>query len=260
MGNTGCEAPTSRYSSEPARFFARLRWRARSLHIFPDSRCHWRIFSPICRSEDRRFIEQMGRILQLRNHRNIGADGLQLYVDCDLPADAELRGPGSRNPVHGGTAWRRWARPAASDLHGQRGRRAGPGRVVGTCNGAAQPWLPHRHRRFRGRAAGPRNRWIFSGPTSSGSTAAGSARSAARQRPCGCSRPSCRDCASATAKVLVNGIEDKAQFGIALRAGADFFQGPYLAAPALVGTVFSETPLGVADKLGETQKIVPLFG
>ena len=62
------------------------------------------------------------------------------------------------------------------------------------------------------------------------------------------------------AKVLVSGIEDQTQFGIALGAGADFFQGFPFAAPALVGAVFNETPIGVADKLGETQKIIPLFG
>ena len=34
----------------------------------------------------------------------------------------------------------------------------------------------------------------------------------------------------------------------------------YLAPLAHVGTVFDETPLSIAEKLGETQKIRPLFG
>lgn len=62
------------------------------------------------------------------------------------------------------------------------------------------------------------------------------------------------------AKVLVSGIEDQAQFGVALAAGADFFQGSHLVPPALVGTVFNEIPVGIAGKRGETQKIIPLFG
>jgi EAL domain-containing protein (putative c-di-GMP-specific phosphodiesterase class I) len=61
-------------------------------------------------------------------------------------------------------------------------------------------------------------------------------------------------------KVLVTGIEDEQQFGVALRAGAELFQGSHLAAPRLVGAVFDHTPLPIADKLGEAQKIVPLFG
>lgn len=61
-------------------------------------------------------------------------------------------------------------------------------------------------------------------------------------------------------KVLVAGIENEGQLGVALRAGADLFQGAYLAPPAHVGTVLDETPLSIAEKLGETQKIRPLFG
>ena len=61
-------------------------------------------------------------------------------------------------------------------------------------------------------------------------------------------------------KVLVAGIENEQQLGVALQAGADLFQGPHLAPPALVGTVFDEAPLSLAEKLGEAQKIMPLFG
>ena len=61
-------------------------------------------------------------------------------------------------------------------------------------------------------------------------------------------------------KVLIHGIEDQMQFAIALRAGADLFQGSHLAGTALVGTVFNETPLSIPEKLGAARKIVPLFG
>ncbi len=48
---------------------------------------------------------------------------------------------------------------------------------------------------------------------------------------------------------------------MALKAGAELFQGSHLAPPALVGsTIFDEAPLSLAEKLGEAQKIVPLFG
>jgi hypothetical protein len=37
-------------------------------------------------------------------------------------------------------------------------------------------------------------------------------------------------------------------------------QGDHLARPALVGTIFNEEPISVADKLEARGKIVPLFG
>jgi EAL domain-containing protein (putative c-di-GMP-specific phosphodiesterase class I) len=61
-------------------------------------------------------------------------------------------------------------------------------------------------------------------------------------------------------KVLVAGIDNEQQFGVALRAGADLFQGGHLAPPAHVGTVFDEAPLPIADKLGGSRNILPLFG
>ena len=62
-------------------------------------------------------------------------------------------------------------------------------------------------------------------------------------------------------KVLVTGIETEQQLGVALKAGAELFQGSHLAPPALVGSIiFDEAPLSLAEKLGEAQKIVPLFG
>lgn len=61
-------------------------------------------------------------------------------------------------------------------------------------------------------------------------------------------------------RVLVAGIDNEEQLGVALRAGADLVQGLHLAPPAHVGTVFDETPLPIAEKLGGTRKILPLFG
>jgi len=61
------------------------------------------------------------------------------------------------------------------------------------------------------------------------------------------------------AKVLVSGIDSEQQFGVALRAKADLFQGAHLAPLAHVGTEFVET-LSIRQKLGSARKIVPLFG
>ncbi|MEQ1944001.1 EAL domain-containing protein [Mesorhizobium sp. VNQ89] len=61
------------------------------------------------------------------------------------------------------------------------------------------------------------------------------------------------------AKVLVGGIETEQQLGVAIRAGADLFKGSHLARPALVGFEPVET-LSLRDKLGGSEKIVPLYG
>lgn len=59
------------------------------------------------------------------------------------------------------------------------------------------------------------------------------------------------------AKVLVCGIDNEQQFGIALEAGADLFQGKHLAAVANVGTLQLE-PLAVRDKLHTSDKVQSL--
>lgn len=55
-------------------------------------------------------------------------------------------------------------------------------------------------------------------------------------------------------KVLVCGIHDAQQFGIALEAGADLFQGAHFAAVANVGTLHLE-PLSVRDRLNPSEKV-----
>ncbi len=59
------------------------------------------------------------------------------------------------------------------------------------------------------------------------------------------------------ADVLIEGIEDATHLGIALETDANLFQGFHLARPALAGTEFSTEPLSLADKLGETRRVVP---
>ena len=61
------------------------------------------------------------------------------------------------------------------------------------------------------------------------------------------------------AKVLVEGIEDDDQLTIALAAGADLFQGFHLGRPALAGTVFDESPRALPKPRPSTGVVVPLF-
>jgi len=60
--------------------------------------------------------------------------------------------------------------------------------------------------------------------------------------------------------VLVEGIEQPAQLGVALEAGADLLQGLLLARPVLTGTLFSAEPLEINELLRPAAKVIPLFG
>lgn len=60
------------------------------------------------------------------------------------------------------------------------------------------------------------------------------------------------------AGVLVEGIETPEQLAVAIDAGADHLQGYLLGRPALVGTAFDETPIAVGDFLGRTGNVVAL--
>ena len=60
-------------------------------------------------------------------------------------------------------------------------------------------------------------------------------------------------------KIVIAGIEDAAQLGHALACRADLLQGSFLARPALVGTVFDRTPLAVGALLSGGGTVVPLF-
>jgi EAL domain-containing protein (putative c-di-GMP-specific phosphodiesterase class I) len=62
------------------------------------------------------------------------------------------------------------------------------------------------------------------------------------------------------ARVLVEGVENATHLRVALDGGADLLQGYYLARPALAGTVFEEEPLHTDMLLGRDGKVIPLFG
>lgn len=60
------------------------------------------------------------------------------------------------------------------------------------------------------------------------------------------------------AKVLVEGIEAPNQLRVALDSGADLLQGFLLGRPALAGTIFREEPLDPAKLVREAENVVPL--
>ena len=201
----------------------------------------------------------MCRILHLRNHRNIGVDGLQLYVDCDLQADAESGTIAAEilfmAEQLGDVGLDPWlvictVTEAAALNHSALSELAtelrSHGFRIALGDFGAGNWTEEQVDILQPdifRIDGAWFRKICREATTVRLFEA--VMSQLRERG---------------GKTLISGIEDQAQFGVALRAGADFFQGSYLAAPALVGTVFNEEPPSVADKLGETRKIVPLFG
>jgi EAL domain-containing protein (putative c-di-GMP-specific phosphodiesterase class I) len=60
------------------------------------------------------------------------------------------------------------------------------------------------------------------------------------------------------AKVLVEGIEQSVHLRVALEGGVDLLQGFLLARPALAGTIFNEEPLRINTLLGTDNKVIPL--
>jgi EAL domain-containing protein (putative c-di-GMP-specific phosphodiesterase class I) len=62
------------------------------------------------------------------------------------------------------------------------------------------------------------------------------------------------------ARVLVEGIRTVTHLRVALEAGADLVQGDYLAEAALAGAIFNEAPLDIAALTADRRKVIPLFG
>ena len=213
------------------------------------------VFRAAVAEDDRDFVERMGLALSLRNHRNIGIDTLELVVD-----------PEGSDP---NTLMDR-VRLVARELVA-----AGLDPALVVCALGAQAasdsrLLPRLADELR--SHGLR---VAVGDFGAGHWADGQIDLLAPEivRIDGeWFRKVCGDATTVRlfdavvarlrehrTKVLVAGIEDEQQFGVALRAAADLFQGPHLAMPAQVGTVFTEA-LSVAEKMGSAQKIVPLFG
>lgn len=62
------------------------------------------------------------------------------------------------------------------------------------------------------------------------------------------------------AKVLVQGIEDASQLRVALEAGSDWMEGPFLAWPVPAGAALEVGPVSIGARLGEPAKVIRLLG
>lgn len=215
------------------------------------------VFLAAAAEDDLHFIAEMGLALPLRNHRNIGLDGLRLVIR-DAAEEGAAGDPLER------------LRFIAGELAG-----AGldPALVVCAVRGGASADETRLVRVAKQiRKAGMRaaiddfgmGRW-----TDGQMEVLGAEIVRIEGEWFG---KVCRDAVTVRlfesvvarlherrARVLVSGIETEQQFGIALKAGADLFQGAHLAPFAHVGTEFVDT-LSIHQKLGSARKIVPLFG
>lgn len=207
---------------------------------------------------DRLFVETMCRVLHLRNFRNIGVGGLDLFFnynplinDDPRRALAEIR--------------LMTRRLAEFDLH--------PGMLV--CEITEQAAedevlvslaLEMRRDGIRiaiddfGTGHSTEERVALVQPDIvkiDGTWFAEFCRHAAAER---FFRPLVSALHDRGAKVLVEGIEQSTHLRVALDGGVDLMQGFYLARPALAGTVFDEEPLPIDRLLGMASNVVPLFG
>jgi len=205
---------------------------------------------------DRLFVETMCRMLHLRNFRNIGVEGLDLFFNY--------------NPLvndHLGRALaeiRLMTRHLGEfDLY--------PGMLV--CEITEQAAddhvllsLVHEMRRHGIRVAiddfgtghSTEERIILLGPDIvkiDGGWFAEFCRHAAAEK---FFAPLVGTLHDRGAKVLVEGIEQAAHLRVALDGGVDLLQGFHLARPALAGTIFNEEPLSIEELLGMESKVVPL--
>ncbi|WP_192183853.1 EAL domain-containing protein [Mesorhizobium amorphae] len=205
---------------------------------------------------DRLFVETMCRMLHLRNFRNIGVEGLDLFFNY--------------NPLvndHPGRALaeiRLMTRHLGDfDLH--------PGMLV--CEITEQAAddkvlvsLVHEMRRHGIRIAiddfgtghSTEERIALLSPDIvkiDGTWFAQFCRHAAAER---FFRPLVSMLHDRGAKVLVEGIEQSVHLRVALDGGVDLLQGFHLARPALAGTIFNEEPLSIEALLGMDNKVVPL--
>lgn len=214
------------------------------------------VFLTAVSDDDHDFIGRMGLALSLRNHRNIGVDMLELMVDPEgiepgalidrirLVVD-ELAGA----ELDAGRVVCALGQHAASDKAllsrlAEEMRRHGLRIAVGDFG--AGHWTDEAVDLLKPEIVRIDGDWF---------------------------RQVCRDATTVRlfdavvsrlrerkAKVLVTGIENGQQLAVALQSGVDLLQGSHLAAPVLVGTLLNETPLSIAEKLGEARRVIPLFG
>jgi EAL domain-containing protein (putative c-di-GMP-specific phosphodiesterase class I) len=207
---------------------------------------------------DRLFVETMCRVLHLRNYRNIGVDGLDLFFNY--------------NPLINDHRGRALAEIRLMTRHlGEFGLT--PAMLVCeiTEQAADDALLTRLVREFRrhgiriaiddfGTGHSTEQRVGMLSPDIvkiDGTWFGDFCRHAAAER---FFRPLVSTLHDRGARVLVEGIENATHLRVALDGGADLLQGYYLARPALAGTVFEEEPLHTDILLGRDGKVIPLFG
>jgi EAL domain-containing protein (putative c-di-GMP-specific phosphodiesterase class I) len=210
-------------------------------------------------ADDRPLIESMCRALHLRNHHNIGVERLELYFNYDPRADADLEILLSEFRFMTHQLAEIGLDPGLLVCEITQAAALHPGVLVAL---AAEI---RRH--------GVRIAIDDFGAEHSTLERIGLIRPDIIKVDGGWFRTLCREPAAirlfATvvagfrqggAKVLIAGVEQPSHLAHAIAVGADLFQGLLLGRPALVGTVFDETPLLLAEKLGADPNVLPLFG
>lgn len=205
---------------------------------------------------DRLFGETMCRVLHLRNFRNLGVPGLDLFFNY--------------NPQINDHAGRALAQIRLMSMHlGELEIR--PGKLVCEITEQAAPddavlaRLVHEMRRNGIRIAvddfgaghSTAERMSLVEPDIvklDGTWFAQLCRHAEAEQ---LFRPLVATLHARSIKVLVEGIETSHHLRIALDGGVDLLQGFHLARPALVGTFFDENPLAVEPLLGMQAKVLP---
>ena len=216
-----------------------------------------KVFFESIAASDRLFVETMCRVLHLRNFRNIGVDGPDLFFNY--------------NPLINDHPGRALAEIRLMTRHlGDFGLH--PGMLVCeiTEQAADDKVLARLVREMRrdgvriaiddfGTGYSSEERLTLVRPDIvkiDGGWFAEFCRHAAAER---FFRPLVSSLHDRGARVLVEGIEQPVHLRVALEAGVDLLQGFLLARPALAGTIFNEEPLVIDALLGFDNKVVPLF-
>lgn len=214
------------------------------------------IFLAATAEADMDFIGQMCLALPLRNHRNIGLDDIDLLVDVSDNGDpASLAGrarfiagelpEAGVEPASVVCAIREPTRQDEAQLARLGDEIRGLGMRVAIGDFGSGRWTDGQIELVRPDMVRANGEW-FGKVCRDAVTVRLLGSLVARLRERG-------------AKVLISGIETEQQLGVALRSGADLFQGRHLAPPAHVGTLVVET-VSLRAKLGSAEKVRALYG
>lgn len=209
--------------------------------------------------EDVLFVESMCRALHLRNYRNIGVERLQLFFNYDPCANSDLE-------------------KALNEIAFMARRLAEIGLDPGLLVCEVTETAAHDAGTLSRLVAGMRSHGIRIAVDDFGvghSTLERIAllrpdivkldggwfrKLAADKSAVGLLSLAVRGLQATGAEVLIEGIETPLHLRAAMQVGADLMQGYLLAAPALAGAIFDQTPRPFAGLLAAERKVIPLFG